>query len=453
MNFERILLVLRGRSRLIAYTVITTLVVGVAVTLLWTKTYTGTATVVVDVENRVPYADLSSKAELDKSYLATHVSILSSHRVGAAVVDALNMVNDPGYRQLYLKITGGQGSAREWIADWIIQNNLIVEPAREGRLINISYLASDPKFAKDAANAFTRAYMDAVLDLTVQPARNSADWFTRQLGPLRTRLEEAKTRLTAYQRKNGIVVALDERMDIESTRLQELSSKLVTSQAETADALKREAQLKALLANGNSLETAPEILTNPFIQTIKGQIVRQEAVLAQLSQQLGENHPDYQRAQAELAKLRDQLRQEITSVATGVSHSAQLSRQRQQAAEGALAAQKAKELMLKQQRDEVAILYREVADAQRAYDDALQRSKKADLAGLVSQTNVALLSAAVEPAMPSSPILRRNVAIAGVLGLALGLGLAFLFEVTDHRVRCAEDVAGRMRLPLLGTVG
>jgi chain length determinant protein EpsF len=405
------------------------------------------------VENRVPYADANSRAELDKSYLATHVSILSSHRVGVAVVDALDLVNNPGYRQLYLKITGGQGAARDWIADWIIQNYLVVEPAREGRLININYLATNPKFAMAAANAFARAYMDAVLDLTVQPARFSADWFSRQLGPLRSKLELAKEKLTIYQRNNGIVIALDGRTDIESTRLQELSSKLVTAQAETTDALKREAQLKALLAKGDSLETAPEILTNPFIQTIKGQIGRQEAALAQLSQQLGENHPDYQKAQAELAKLRNQLQREIASVATGVSHNAQLARQRQQAAESALAAQKTNELNLKQQRDAASILYQEVEDAQRAYDDALQRSKKASLEGLVSQTNVALLSEAVEPAMPSSPILRRNVAIAGVLGVALGLGLAFLFEVTDHRVRCAEDVVRHMRLPLLGTIG
>jgi succinoglycan biosynthesis transport protein ExoP len=47
----------------------------------------------------------------------------------------------------------------------------------------------------------------------------------------------------------------------------------------------------------------------------------------------------------------------------------------------------------------------------------------------------------------------KRAAMTGIaLSLVLGLGLAFLYEALDSRVRSAQDVAARVRLPLLGRI-
>jgi succinoglycan biosynthesis transport protein ExoP len=48
------------------------------------------------------------------------------------------------------------------------------------------------------------------------------------------------------------------------------------------------------------------------------------------------------------------------------------------------------------------------------------------------------------------PHVRKNVFMGLVLGLVLGLGLALLWEALDSRVRSAEPITARLRLPLLG---
>ncbi len=54
---------------------------------------------------------------------------------------------------------------------------------------------------------------------------------------------------------------------------------------------------------------------------------------------------------------------------------------------------------------------------------------------------VAIVSAATPPSAPSSPGLSQVLALASILGLALGVGAALLLTVLDRRVRSVDDVA------------
>lgn len=73
------------------------------------------------------------------------------------------------------------------------------------------------------------------------------------------------------------------------------------------------------------------------------------------------------------------------------------------------------------------------------------------LAGLQSG-NAQIAQAARIPTSPSSPKIVRNTALGAVLGLLLGLGLAFLLERLDRRIKEPEDLEQIFRLPLLGVI-
>jgi polysaccharide biosynthesis transport protein len=66
--------------------------------------------------------------------------------------------------------------------------------------------------------------------------------------------------------------------------------------------------------------------------------------------------------------------------------------------------------------------------------------------------NVEVAQAATPPTSPSSPKTSRNTLLGGVLGLLLGLGLAFLLERLDRRIREPKDLEAIYGLPLLGVV-
>jgi capsular exopolysaccharide synthesis family protein len=66
--------------------------------------------------------------------------------------------------------------------------------------------------------------------------------------------------------------------------------------------------------------------------------------------------------------------------------------------------------------------------------------------------NVEVAQAATVPTSPSSPKTSKNTALGAVLGLLLGLGIAFLLERLDRRIREPKDLEGVYGLPLLGVV-
>ena len=234
---------------------------------------------------------------------------------------------------------------------------------------------------------------------------------------------------------------------METARHAELSSQLTVIQGQKVDAETRQGQ-----ANSN-IETSPDIMQNPVVQALRSDLAHQESKLSELGAQLGRNHPQYRRAQAEINSLRDKLNAEMKKVQDSLGAVSAVSKKRESEIHAALSEQKKKILGLKQQRDEIAVLMRDVDSAQHSYDAINQRLTQTNLESQLNQTNVVILNPAQEPLEASSPKIMRNLLIAVFLGTLLGVGMAFSLEMLDQRVHGASDLEGGMDdIPLLGVL-
>lgn len=77
-----------------------------------------------------------------------------------------------------------------------------------------------------------------------------------------------------------------------------------------------------------------------------------------------------------------------------------------------------------------------------------------EIQALMKVDNVNILSPAVLPENPSpiKPNKMLNIAIAAVIGLMIGVGLAFLLEYLDTTVKTESDVEELIDLPIIGLV-
>lgn len=449
MNFYQFFNILWSRKGIVLSLLAMTVITALAVSLLLPKQYVATTSIVAEQRSIDPVTGLALPVQLLPTYVATQVDVIASHNVARKVVENLKLGDDPKMQEDFVK-SKNTGDIRDWIADSLLKG-LEITPAHESNLIKIDFTSTDPRLAAAIANAFAGSYIQTSIELHTQPAKLSADWFDAQMVSLRQRLEHAQSVLSTYEQQHGIV-ATDERLDLESSRLSELSRQLVESQAQTNELQSRKDLLTATVKQGGPSESLQEVLNNPLIQSLKSELARAEAKFAELSKRLDVNHPLYQQAKAEVNSLQQQTQAEIKRVLSNISSGLASSGQRDKIVANALAEQKNKVLELKKQHDDIAVFKREVENAQRVYDAAMQRAVQSRMESEMSQTNIAVLNPALPPQKPAKPNTRLNLILSVFLGGMLGVGAALLMELTDRRVRSAFDISELLAIPVFAVV-
>lgn len=441
MSIARFIQVLRARWRLAALVLTAIVVLAVTASLLQPKQYKATASVLVDMRSPDPLAGTVLGSMMTTGYMATQMDLVQSERVARRAISILGLDRDEKLRSDWRKATNGQGDFESWLTDELLRK-LDVQPTRESGVMTITFTALDPRLAANVTNAFVRGYIDTTLELRVEPARNLNSFFDERAVQLRNTLEDAQARLSAYQQANGVVVS-DERLDVESMRLAELSSQLVGLQATAADSSSRERQA------GTHPERTTDVSDHPAVSALSAELQRQQLRLGELSQRLGEEHPQVLDVRNGIATLRTQIDAERRRVAAGLGANSQINRSREAQIKALLDEQRAKVLRLTRLRDEATVLQRDVENARQAYDAVQQRARQTGLESRITQTNVSVLRQATPPAMASWPKLSNSLAASLVLGSLLAVAAVLLREMNDRRMRTVEDVVDLLRQPLL----
>jgi len=444
MGFGQFLSILKARRVIVLSLWLLTVGITLGVSLILPPQYRAAAAVVVE-SRPDPISALVYPAGVAPAAMATQLDVIQSDRVAQRVVTNLKLGQNPKVRQQWLEDTGGKGTIEAWLAG-AFSRQLDVKPSRDSNVINISYAAPDPQFAATVANAFVKAYMDTVLDLRVNPAKQYSTFFDTQSKEAREALEQAQAKLSAFQREKGIIAA-DERFDVESARLSELSSQLVLLQTLAAESSSRQSQ-----AQGSGADKMQEVLNNPVIAGLKADLSRAEAKLQELSARLGDNHPQVREAQANISGLRSKIEAETRRVSGGVGVTNSINHLRESQIRAELEAQRSKVLHMKAVRDEGSVLVREVENAQRRYDAVLARFNQTSLESQSTQANISVLTEAVAPLEPASPRVVLNTLLAVVLGAILAVAAALGIEMIDRRVRDVADLDQALGLPVLGVM-
>ena len=438
MSIESFFRILKARWLLTAMLLCFCLIITLVISMMLPKSYTATAELIVDgmAEDLMSGQVTPARA----GYMATQVDIIQSRNVADRVYGLLSQQEKALVADQARREAGDEASPEAWLAGFL-SRNVRASPGRDSSVVSVSVQSSSPELAAVLANAHTEAYVNTNLQLRTDPALRFSEWYESQMDVLRENLRSAHQELTAYQQEHGIV-ALDERLDVETDRLRELSSMVVDAQGQSMQDEIRESQINGSVTNA-------DILANPVILELRSELAKAETLLADLSTRYGVNHPEHRKASAEVAAIEERLAQEVSVIGQSMRSDARFSTSNTRQLEAALAAQKQRVLDLNAQRDGLELLRQEVAMAQEAYNAAAGRASANRLESRLAETDVTVLNAAVAPVLPSSPNIRLNLVVAAALGLLLGIGISLLLELTNRRVRSPADIEEYLGLPVL----
>jgi chain length determinant protein EpsF len=360
------------------------------------------------------------------------------------VVENLKLTENKAALAKFNEATKGKGEIKSWMANLLLKN-LDARPSRDSSIVEIAFSGADPEFAATMANAFAEAYQETNIQLKVQPAKKAAEFLGLQTKLLRNNLEDAQAKLAKYQQTKGLTSVAGS-MDVESARLNDLSSQLVAVQNQAYEARSRQER------TGGTGDESPDLAANPMVQNLKMDIARAESKFSELSDRLGPSHPKYQQSMAEITKLKSQLQEEKVKARSTIGGNASIQKQREAEIRAALAAQKARVLELNLARDQLTVLQRDLENAQRAMDQASQRLTQTSLEGSVNQTDIAILNPATPPLIADSPRVLFNTILAFFLGGMLGIFMSLTAEKLDRRIRCSDDIGELLELPVLALI-
>ena len=475
MSLSSFLASLRSRAGLALWVLVLTVGAALLASLMWPRTYSATATVIVDQGRPDPLSASVGWQPPGAGALSTQMDIIRSERVAVEVVRRLELSADPLLREAWQETqrpaawtwlttlvdasagTGaGSSSATQnlpasvmplegWIASRLLAA-LDVKPARDSDVLSIQVRWSTAERAAALANAFAQAYLDTSVQLRADQARRYAGFFEGRVREAREALEQAQARLSSFQRARGVAVG-DERLDGETARLNELSSQLTLMQAAVAESGSRQVQ-----SQGASADRLQEVLGHPAVLALRSDLTRAESRMQELTSRLGDNHPQVLEAQAQVGLLRSRLEAETRRVAGGASVSNVMNRQREGELRAALELQRQRVLNLKAVRDEGLVLVRDVESAQRSYEGLMSRLQQSSLESQATQGRSHMLSSAQAPLGPAGPGWPLRAGLALGVGLVLALAAVALAEHVDARARLPELTARWLGVPLLGVV-
>jgi chain length determinant protein EpsF len=352
----------------------------------------------------------------------------------------MGMEQWPALRKMWLRKTRGRGDVTAWMAG-MLKKKVSVVPGRESNVIDISVQWPDPKIAAQLANAFAQAFIATSVELKVDPAKHYSNWYEERARALRADLEEKQKRLSDFETQKGII-GTDDKLDIENTRLSELSTQLVVAEGQRVDG-----QSRVSHANRDSM---PEVLQSPIILALKENLATVESRQQELAARLGTSHPEYLSVQKQSDELHAKINAESDKILASLRNTSQVNQRRESELAAAVAEQKRRVLELKHDRDQAAIMQSDVATSQRNLDQVTQRLAQTSLESQTLQGNIVLLTAATEPAYPSSPIYVLNGALGLIIGILLGIGAALVLEFADPRIRGEDELVTLLGVPLLG---
>jgi chain length determinant protein EpsF len=446
MDLNQFMLALRARRKAFLMVLAAVIVTAVAVAFIVPKKYVATSTLLIDARDEQLMERTRMAGRERAGFIATQIDLIKSRRVAKQVARDLKIAQQPGVREAWERSTGGAGTLEDWVAAGLAEKVTAEVPG--SNVLSISYSSSDAREAAAVANAFAKAYLDTALALRTEPTREAAEWFDKQLATMRAQVNQAQAKLSAYQKARGITYA-DERLDVDGSRLTELMTAYAAARNASQEAQIRYKQAQEVSERGTP-DAMAEIMGAGTIGEFRSLVARAEAAFNAAAADLGPNHPVYQRLESDVKAQRARLDAEMKKVVAALGNAAQQARVREEELKRAVSDQTGRIQAMKDQRAAMAVMARDVENAQRAYDAVLARLTTNKIESRAQTTNVAMLSPAIEPLSPSQPKIGLISGLAVVIGLLLAAAVVYVLEALDRRVRSRADLESRLAVPSLG---
>jgi len=394
----------------------------------------------VSVDDKL--SKLTGSSDTDK-FQQTQYKILQSWSLAERVVQALKLKDHSDFKSIREQKPGKTDAEIEDAIIGLVQKKIEITPVKNSFLVEVAFQSPDKALSPRVVNAIADEYMVLSIDRRNESFALVRKWMDKQLGEMAGKVQTAQKKLYKFGQQTDIYT-LDDKDNVIVQKFIDLSGLLTKAQAEK---MAKEAQYQQIKAKGPD---APLIVNNPLVAALRQQLVAERAKVSAMQKVFRGDHPDLQAERANLAEVRTRLQAEVKRLEESVKADYEAANRTENLLNDSFTAQKGQMVKLQDNLADFQILKRDAQTNEQLYQALLARVKEANIAGTMVPSNVAVIDPGRQPNKPFKPKTMRDLALAAVLGLTLGVGLVFLLEHLDDSIKSLDDLERACSLPSLG---
>lgn len=403
--------------------------------------------------------DMLAEKSRESNYVETQLHELRSLALADRVLD------DPEVRRRFLEASGGatledfvmpgdetptgvhgERSYRNPVA--LLQqyiDGVSVEAVRRTAHVLVSYRSPSAEVAALLANRHAQAYIDYVRSGRIDQQASGLAFLRARADELRTRVVALEREIADYAEANAIVaVNKDENITVQKmSQLNKLLTDAIASRI-AAENIYKEAE--------SNLGATSAGFDDSSVQALRSELVRRESEYAQMGEKFLPGYPKMKQLKSQIDDLREALIAQRRQIIAGLKARAQAAAQEEERLRDELNRQKSQTFELSKKQVQYNMLNRELISSRELLENVLKQIQETSLAVESNASNVSIVDSASVPQSAFYP--RKHILLlAGVLlGLGVGVGLAFFLRHLDNTVKTPEDLTRSAGVPSLGLI-
>lgn len=341
----------------------------------------------------------------------------------------------------------------------LLRSQIDVRQSRNTSLIEIHAFSEDKKEAATIANEIARVYRQHRLD----------EWRQRSAGGIDILKQKWEQQHAAVTNKQAEVDRLKEELGISDIEAMGINNSTTTATLEPENLKKLEGQRIEKQAYYKGIETLFNYLSKLERSDLKKAVMTAspdeqliqlstqqsmaEQKLADLIENHAPDHPEVRRITRVLAQINQQIEDRLDGIMKGLE--AKKNSEKAHLDELTEEARKYREYDI-----QTAIKRRPYMQAKRDLENLQQIRERLNFKVLQEEVDAAIpksgIVSIIDPAeislKPDRPRKALNITLGVIIGLIVGVGLAFFIEYLDTSVKTIDDVERALQAPVLGVI-
>ncbi|HEX8284157.1 MAG TPA: polysaccharide biosynthesis tyrosine autokinase [Pyrinomonadaceae bacterium] len=333
-----------------------------------------------------------------------------------------------------------------------LRENLMVDPVERTNLVNIRFTHTDPQIASNVVNTLATIFRENDILQETSGSQRAEDILANQIIELQGRIQSNEAKRINYRKQNDLPLGEKAGQDLTAAQLQTYLGQMQAAEQKRKQA---EADYRSALdtQNSASIWSIPQVQTDKNVQRLREKISDLEEKKKALLVTYTEEWPEVQKINRQLAQLNEEMKLAPAEIIAGLKNRYESAQKEEAAAKGSYFGARGKANVQSIAETSLGDLNQSIETDRQNLNLYMQRANELKITAFDrAGGNVSTVEEARTPREPIGPPRMRNIVVAFLLSLGVGIGLAFLLDYLDDTLKSVEDVDRHLHLPTLALI-